>query len=577
MPIDSLFLSAAAAELRTRLLGSRIDKVQQPEKDVLLFSVRGPGGPCRVLVSAGSGTARVHVTTGGRENPAEPPMFCMLLRKHLTGGRLTALEQPEMERLYLMRFACLDELGVPSEKTLAVEMLGRAANLILIDGDGRIIDCLRRIDAEQSAKRQLLPGLYYTLPPKPEKPDFFRLNAQELDDLLRSADGSKPGDLWLISATAGLSPLLARELVYRAAGTSDSPVSSLSGDAILESLKSIRGAFRPVLMRRGEKPADLYCTYLRQYGNALVQEEYPDYSALLDALYTERERLERQNQRSQAMVKLVRTRRDRAARKLTLRTEEQQATAKRDTWRQWGDLIKANLYRMNRGQRELEAENFYAEEGEKIRIPLDPKLSPQQNAARYYKLYAKAKNAEKVLADQIRDAEDEVQYLESVLEELGLAAGERDLAEIRRELTEQGYLRENGGKRKKQPVPQPMRYVSSSGALILVGRNNLQNDLLTLRHADKHSVWLHAQKTHGAHVVAVCDLQDGETIREAAMLAAWYSKARESANVAVDYTQVRWVRKPAGARPGMVVYTNYKTLFVTPERSSVEGMQRKGG
>ena len=575
MPIDSLFLSAAAPELRTRLLGSRIDKIQQPEKDVLLLSMRGGGGPCRVLISAGSGTARVHVTAGGRENPAEPPMFCMLLRKHLTGGRLIALEQPDMERMYLLRFACLDELGIPSEKTLAVEMLGRAANLILIDGDGRIIDCLRRIDAEQSVKRQLLPGLFYALPPRPDKPDFFQMSEQELDVLLASADGSKPGDLWLVSAVAGLSPLLARELVCRACGASDCSVSALTGAALMKSLPAMRESFCPVLMKRGEKPADVYCAFLKQYGNALEQEAYPDYSALLDAFYTERERLERQSQRSQALVKLVRTRRDRAARKLTLRTEERQATAKRETWRQWGDLIKANLYRMDRGARELEAENFYDESGGTVRIPLDPKLSPQQNAAHYYKLYAKAKNAEKVLADQIREAEEEVQYLESVLEELSLAAGERDLAEIRRELTEQGYLRETGGRKKKQPALQPMRYLSSAGALILVGRNNLQNDWLSLHQADKHSIWLHAQKTHGAHVVAVCDPDDSRTLGEAAMLAAWYSKARDSANVPVDYTQVRYVRKPAGARPGMVIYTNYRTLFVTPDRSAVEGLQRK--
>ena len=576
MPIDSLFLSAAAAELRTRLLGSRIDKIQQPEKDVLLLAMRGSGRPCRVLVSAGSGTARVHVTVGGRENPSEPPMFCMLLRKHLTGGRLIALEQPDMDRMYLMRFACLDEMGVPSEKTLAVEMLGRAANLILIDGDGRIIDCLRRIDAEQSAKRQLLPGLYYVLPPRPEKPDLFQMTAPELDHLLISEDGSKPGDLWLVSAAAGVSPLLARELVCRATGASDSPVSKLSGAAILRALGEIRETFQPVLIRKGEQPADSYWTVLQQSGTELRPEVFPDYSTLLDAFYTERERLERQNQRSQALVKLVRTRRDRAARKLTLRTEEQRATADRDIWRQWGDLIKANLYRMNRGMRELEAENFYAEEGGTIRIPLDPKLSPQQNAAHYYKLYAKAKNAEKVLAGQIRDAEEELQYLGSVLEELSLAAGEKDLAEIRRELAEQGYLRENGNKRKKQPAPQPMRFLSSSGALIQVGRNNLQNDWLTLHHAEKHSIWLHVQKTHGAHVVAVCGQEDSETIREAALLAAWYSKGRDSENVPVDYTQVRWVRKPAGARPGMVIYTNYRTLFITPERSAVERLQRKG-
>ena len=575
MPIDSLFLSAAAAELRTRLLGSRVDKIQQPERDVLLFSMRGQEGPCRLLVSAGSGTARVHLTSGGRENPAEPPMFCMLMRKHLLGGRLTALEQPDMERLYLLRFSCLDELGVPSEKTLAVEMLGRAANLILIDGEGRILDCLRRIDAEQSAKRQLLPGLFYALPPKPDRSDFFHMSGESLDALLAAADKSKPGDLWLTSTVVGVSPVLARELVCRAGGASDAAVGMLTGPALLEAFEALRGGFRPVLLKNGERNADLYCTRLLQYGSAYTQEDYPDYSTLLDAFYTERERLERQNQRSQSLVKLVKNRRDRAARKLTLRTAEQKETEKRETWRQWGDLIKANLYRMQRGQRELEAEDFYGAEGAVAHIPLDPKLSPQQNAAHYYKLYAKAKNAEKILGEQIREAEEEQQYLESVLEELSLAAGERDLLEIRRELAEQGYLKENGPKRKKQPAPQPLRYLSSNGSLICVGRNNLQNDWLTLKQADKSSIWFHAQKTHGSHVVAVCAPEDTETLREAAMLAAWYSKGRESANVAVDYTQVRYVRKPAGAKPGMVIYTNYRTMYVTPDRAAVERLKKK--
>ena len=576
MPIDALFLSAAAAELRTRLLGSRVDKIQQPERDVLILSMRGQGSPCRLLISAGSGTARVHITSGSRENPQEPPMFCMLLRKHLTGARLTGLEQPDMERAYLLRFSGLDELGVPSERTLAVEMLGRAANIVLTDGDGRILDSLRRVDAEQSAKRQLLPGLYYALPPRPDRPDLYALDETALDRLLAAADPEKPGDLWMTSALAGVSPVLARELVCRAAGASDSPVRRLTGAGLLAALESLRDAFRPVMLLEGDKPRDIYCAQLRQYGGAWLSREYPDYSTLLDDYYTERERAERQNQRSQSLVKLVRTRRDRAARKLTLRTEEQKATEKRETWRQWGDLIKANLYRMRRGQTELEAEDYYAGDGSTARIPLDPRLSPQQNAARYYKLYAKAKNAEKLLAGQIREAEDEVRYLESVLEELELASGERDLAEIRRELIQQGYVKDGGEKKKKLPAPQPMRFRSSTGAVILVGKNNLQNDELTLRRADKRSIWFHTQKTHGSHVVAATDPGDTATLEEAALLAAWYSRGRDSAKVAVDYTLVRNVKKPAGAKPGMVIYTDQRTVYVTPDKERVSRIQRLG-
>ena len=564
MPLDAFCISETVRELNEALAGSRVDKVQQPEKDVVLLSLRGSGGVQRLLVSAGSGTARVHLTEVERENPAEPPMFCMLLRKHLTGARLLGVEQPAWERVMLLNFACLDELGEPSEKKLAVEMMGRNANLLLIDGEGRILDCLHKVDPMTSPQRPLLPGLFYVLPAA-GKENLFQIPEEGF--LARFGEGREERSAadWLVRSFSGVSPLLARELTTLASGSSDTAMTGVSGEALWDALKALRAQGpQPTLLWREGSPYEIYCRPLKQYGSLLRQEALPSFSRLLDTFYTEKERAERQQQRSQALQKLVRTRKERAARKLAARTEERRETAKRETWRRWGDLIKANLYRMQRGATELEAENFYDPENAVVRVPLEARLSPQQNAARYYKLYAKAKNAEKVLAGQIEEARRELEYLESVEEELRLASGEKDLGEIRRELTEQGYLRETGPRRKKNPEPKPLRFRSGSGALLLVGKNNLQNDWLTLRFADKNDPWFHVQKAHGSHVLARCAPEDKETMEAAAMLAAWYSGSRESANVPVDYVPVRYVKKPSGAKPGKVIFTHNRTVYVDP-------------
>jgi predicted ribosome quality control (RQC) complex YloA/Tae2 family protein len=577
MPLDAFFLSQTLPELREKLLGARVDKIQQPEKDVLLLHLRGsPGGPRRLLLSAGSGSARVHITTRERENPAEPPMFCMLLRKHLTGGRLLRLEQPEGDRVLLFTFACLDELGEPSEKQLAAELMGRNANLVLIDAQGRVLDCLHKADPMAAPKRPLLPGLFYALPPAQEKENLFSLSEDGFMTAFRESAGGKSGDRWLVETFSGVSPLLARELMLRASGGVDTRLEEGMAGPLWAALAALREeSARPVLLLEGEEPRDFYCRTLRQYGSMLSQREFPSFSELLDEFYTERERLAHQKQRSQSLLKLVKNRRERAARKLAARTAERKETEKRETWRQYGDLIKANLYRMERGDALLRAENFYDPENAVTEIPLDVRLSPQKNAERYYKLYSKAKNAEKVLTEQIAEAERELDYLESVREELERAAGERDLMEIRQELIGQGYLRETDRRRKKSGPPRPLVYESPSGGRILVGRNNLQNDWLTLKTAERNDFWFHTQKIHGSHVIAQCPEEDRETLAAAALLAAWYSGARDSAQVPVDYTRVRFVKKPAGARPGMVIYTDQKTLFITPEKRAVEALKLK--
>jgi len=574
MPLDALCIGEVTKELQA-LADSRVDKVQQPERDVLLLHLRGSAGAVRLLVSAGSGSARVHLTRMDRENPAEPPMFCMLLRKHLSGARLLSLEQPAWERVMLLRFACLDEMGEASEKTLAVEMMGRNANIILVDGAGRILDCLHKADPMSAPKRPLLPGLFYALPPAQDKESIFLLTEEGFREAFARAGRDQSADDWLVQSFAGVSPLLAREIVWTAAGESDARLRETTAEKLWDAFTALRDAPAwPTMLLRADAPYDLYCRPIRQYGGALRQERMESFSQLLDGFYTEKERLAHQQQRSQALVKLVKNRRERAARKLASRLEERKATAQRETWRQYGDLIKANLYRMKRGQTSLEAENFYDPDNAPVVIPLEAKLSPQQNAERYYKLYTKAKNAEKVLTEQISEAQRELEYLESVQQELKLAAGEKDLGEIRQELISQGYLHPTDKRRRKDPPPRPLRFRSPDGCLIQVGKNNLQNDWLTLKSAEKNDLWFHVQKSHGSHVVARCGREDREAVAAAALLAAWYSDARDSANVPVDYTLVRYVKKPSGARPGMVIYTDYKTIYVTPERGKVEALEQ---
>ena len=552
MPLDALCISEVTGELQA-LAGSRVDKVQQPERDVLLLHLRGGAGAVRLLISAGSGSARVHLTRMDRENPAEPPMFCMLLRKHLSGARLLSVEQPDWERVMLLRFACLDELGEASEKLLAVELMGRNANIILVDGAGRILDCLHKADPMTAPKRPLLPGLFYALPPAQEKANLFQTAEEAFAQAFARGRRDQKADEWLVQTFAGVSPLLARELAALAAGESDVRLGETSADKLWAAFSALREQkAQPTLLLRDDVPFDLYCRPIRQYGGALRQETKESFSELLDSFYTEKERFAHQQQRSQTLVKLVKNRRERAARKLAARLEERKATAQRETWRQYGDLIKANLYRMQRGQTALETENFYDPENASISIPLEAKLSPQQNAERFRRSAS----------------------CSSASEYLYLRSGEKDLGEIRQELISQGYLHPTDKRRRKDPPPRPLRYRSSDGSLIQVGKNNLQNDWLTLKSADKNDVWFHVQKSHGSHVVARCGREDRETLETAAMLAAWYSEARNSANVPVDYTLVRYVKKPGGARPGMVIYTDYKTIYVTPERSKVEALEQ---
>lgn len=572
MPLDAIFLSALTAELNESLPGARIDKVQQPERDSVLLQVRSQSaGNRKLLLSASSNHPRIHYTEAKYENPAQPPMFCMLLRKHLAGGRVVSLRQLPLERAVELCVESADELGELSEKRLILELMGRNSNLILTGPDGRIIDCLRRVDFEMSEKRQVLPGLYYREPPAQGKLDFRTETVDSLYEALGAADRPQTLDRWLMDRYAGISPLIARELAFLCTGRTDPELPEADRAALAAALsRELRGltaGFSPTrLLLNGERK-DFSFRPIRQYEGYMTQDGFPSFSALLDDFYTGRALAERMRTRTQTLHKTLTNQLARVRRKLANQEQELEATHDRERLRRLGDIITANLYQIQRGQARLTAVDFYDPDMKQIEIPLNVTLSPQQNAAKYYKDYNKAKHAEKFLTEQIALGRTEEEYLSSVLDALSRAETERDISDIRAELTEGGYLRQTDRKKQmKVPPSKPMEFRSSDGFQILVGRNNRQNDLLTGKLAYKTDLWLHVQKAHGSHVIIACagaQVPD-RTVTEAAELAAWFSQARQGHNVPVDLCPVRQVKKPAGAKPGMVVYENYRTVYVTP-------------
>ena len=577
MPLDALCLSGVVHELQNALSGAKIDKIYQPGRDEVVLALRAPAGNVKLLLSANPSHPRAHLTQISRENPDKPPMFCMLLRKHLSGARLLELLQAPMERVVDLRLEALDELGDRVERRLVLEAMGRHSNLILLDGEGRIMDCLRRVDSDMSARRQVLPGLFYRLPPAQEKLDPSSLDRAALESALAAAPEESQADKWLLDTFGGLSPLICRELAFRAGGATDARLHQMGEGGRSRLLDELEGllrsvqenSFTPVMLEKEGHPSDFTFQPISQYGPAVSCVPFPSFSALLDRFYEQRENQERVRQRGQDLIRSVTNARDRAARKIGLQEQELAATRDRERLRQFGDIITSNLHAMEKGMSRLTAADFYDPECPQIHIPLDPLLTPQQNAAKYYKEYNKAKTAESILTLQLEKGRRDLDYLNSVLEAIALAEGERDLQEIRQELTDTGYLRRpsKARDRGKRVASKPMEFRSSSGLRISVGKNNTQNDLLTTKQAFKSDLWFHTQKIHGSHVILWTEggQPDLTSIQEAAQLAAWFSQGRESGKVAVDYTPVKYVKKPGGARPGMVVYTTYETAYVAPD------------
>ena len=576
MPLDAVCLQAVVEELAPQLTGSRIEKIQQPARDQVVLLLRGNR---RLLLSAGGGQPRLHLTELLRDNPAQPPMFCMLLRKYLSGGIIERVEQAPLERVVTLTVSAADELGERSRFSLILEAVARRANLILADRDGHIIDCLRRIDFEMNPDRQVLPGLFYHLPTPPDKVSPFTVTEEEFAALAAAAGEGAPADQWLVRTVNGLSPLVAREIVLRACGSTDAPVAGHTA-ALWSAFAAWRDTvnekhFTPAMLKRSGVPMDFTYLHVGQYGGAAEEETYTSFSRLLDDFYEKREQAERVKQKGQDLVKTASNGAARLRRKIAAQEQELAESKNRDKWRVYGELITANLYRMERGMSRLTAQNYYDPDCADVDIPLDVRLSPQENAAKYFKKYTKAKTAEKYITAQLEKARVELTYLESVLQELTLAESEQDFNDIRAELTDGGYLRAKGRKQPQRPS-KPREFRSTAGLRILVGRNNRQNDRLTAKDAEKWDIWLHTQRIHGSHVILCTGgaQPDEQSLLEAASLAAYFSQAQDGTKVPVDFTQVKYVKKPAGSPPGFVNYTNYKTILADP---SEELVKRLGG
>lgn len=576
MAFDAVAVRCLVKYLKDKLINSRIDKIHQPEKDEITINLRTMTDNFKLVLSASPAHPRVHFTNVSKKNPISAPMFCMLLRKHIGSGKITDIEQIGFERIIKFSIESYDELGDLTTKYLIVEIMGRHSNIILTNQDMRILDCIKHIDFTVSSVRQLLPGLDYVSPPVQDKTDLTEISETA------NIDFSSPiqtADKAILSAIAGISPLTSREIVYRAFGRTDVKCSELTDNGrnklLYETVKLAKDVqqnnFSPcmIINSASGKLMEFSATPITQYKSLAEIKEFDDISVLLDTFYRTRDMHERMRQKSADLVKLLNNNIERVSKKLGILNKTLADSENKDKYKIYGDLLMANLYNMKNGQSSVEVIDYYKEDSPTVKIPLSPQLSPSQNAQKYYKRYNKAKNAEIEAAKQIENAKNDLEYLESTLAAIETSDTESDLNAIRAELIAEGYLnRKFNPKKQKQNASKPMHFVSSDGFDIYVGKNNTQNDYLTLKFANSSDLWFHTKNIHGSHTIIKLGLDKDvpkTTIVEAAELAAYYSKGRDSSQVPVDFTQIKNVKKPNGAKPGMVIYDYYNTIYVTPK------------
>lgn len=576
MALDGAFLYMVKKELEP-LIGGRVDKISQPSREEVIINLRTRGGNEKLMFSASAGSARVHITKKSIENPKVPPMFCMLMRKHFGNGRLLAIRQDGLERILYFDFEAMNELGDMVTVTLAAEIMGRCSNLVIINAEGKIIDSIKRVDLEMSRERPVLPGMTYTYPPRDSRLDFRTCTGEDISSALEAMQTLPDGDAAkaLVKIFEGISPIVAREWVYYAAQGKDLLRSELRGDilerlvfAVGQTARECRdGKCSFTVVKDGDGILkDFSFMPIYQYGGLMTAKELPSACDLLDYFYSERDSISRMKQRSQDLYKLLQNASERTARRLANQREELKVSAERDKLKLMGDLISANLYRVEKGMNSITLENFYENGCPEIEIKLDPRLTPSKNMQKYYADYRKADTAEKILTEQIAKGEEELLYIDSVFDALTRTQSEDEVNELRQELSEQGYIRSSKLKGKPPKSRPPLEFKSPDGFTVLVGRNNKQNDQLTTKIADKTDIWLHTKDITGSHAVIRAEGKEvpDSTVMWAARVAAFHSKAKNSSQVPVDYVPVRFVKKPSGAKPGMVIFTNNRTLYVKP-------------
>ena len=585
MAFDGMFLHKICEEIRLTAQNCRVDKIHEPSRDEIVISIRAGGENKRLLLNAGANNPRIHFTKETIENPMSPPMFCMLMRKHIGNAKLVDVVQTQLERCVYFKFETQNEFGDTIILTLAVEIMGRYSNIILINENNKIIDSIKRIDDTVSSVRRVLPGVAYEPPAVQDKLSILNSSTQEIIERIKKSNDI-PLSKALLNTLQGASPLLCRELSFEVTKENDTIVSLLTEkeyeelDVALSNLKAVLcGKTIPTMLSDDtKKPIEYSFVDINQYGATLSKTQFETLSELLDTFYKSKSTASRMGQKSHDLLKLITTLSERISRKILVQEKELKECENRETYRQYGDIISANLYRLQKGDRAAKLENFYLENSPIAEIKLDPMLTPTQNAQKYYTEYKKADTAQKMLTKLIANGKKELEYVDSVFDSLVRATTESELSAIKEELTQSGYLkRAKGNKPQKNEKLSYLRYISSDGFTILCGRNNVQNDKLTLKDAFNNDIWFHTHNIPGSHTVIVTENKQvpDSTLEEAAMIAAFNSKARNSSLVPVDYTLIKNVKKPSGAKYGMVIYETYKTVYITPNEEKVNALLKK--
>lgn len=582
MALDGILLNLAKKEILDGAQFSRVEKIHQPSREELVIHLRGKGGGKKLFLSVRANSPRIHFTQHAPENPATPPMFCMLMRKRLVNAALVDVRQSELDRVLYIDFDATNEIGDKVKLTLSIEIMAKHSNIILFDGNGKIVDALKRVDLSQSTVRQILPGFRYTAPPPQNKLSILEHTTENIIAQIRSFE-NKTLSSAVLSSLQGVSPLISREISGDFSDHYVDEVSDVGFEELVKKIDELRktvesGNGIPFMLKdETGKPVDFSFMPIRQYGTKYSTEEKESFSELLDDFYFECDRLDRTRQKAQDLVKFLNSAIARISKKISLQQAELKQCADREQLRINAELINANLYRLEKGAAFYDLENYY-DENKVIRIKADPSKSPAANAQKYFKDYRKAKTAETMLTELIEQGQNDLQYLETVADALDRASAQAEIEEIRNELVVSGFMKFKRKNNQKQPkLLPPMEYRTTDGFRVLVGRNNMQNDKLSLKTASKSDMWLHTQKFPGSHVIIVSDNKEisDDAIVEAAEIAAYHSNARDAKLVPVDYTYVKHLKKPQGAPPGKVIYHVYYSVNVTPDRAKIEKMEVK--
>lgn len=587
MALDGFTLSNIIYELKSNIIGGRVDKVYQPEKDEIILQIRNKGNAYKLLLTANASSPRLHFTTIQKENPINAPLFCMVLRKHLSSGKIIDITQPKFERIVNIQVESINELGDYSVKTLIFEIMGKHSNIILIDDKNNILESIKHISFDKSSVREVLPGRSYSLPPSQNKKNPLETNFKEFMDIIKNSMPTKAQQI-IYKSYNGISPILASEICINANVDPSINTEELLDNQIEDLYKSLdkiiklnlQEKFNPqIIYSENDTVLDFTVFDFTMFNN-LEKKYFSSISELLEFFYKSKDLTYRLNQKSQDLKKLISQNIERCAKKKQIQQKTLKEIENRDNLKLYGELITSNIYAIKKGMTKVKLNNFYSENFEEVEIRLDPNLTPAENAQKYFKKYNKEKRTFIALQEQIKQNNEELLYLESVLNSVQTCSDEYDIKEIRAELAEQGFLKRQknnkNNKQKSNKKAKPLHFISSDGFHIYVGKNNTQNDELTLRFAKSLDMWFHTKDIAGSHVIVVSEGKEipNSTLNEAANLAAYYSKATNSSLVPVDYTLKKFIKKPNGAKPGMVIYETNKTAYITPDEKLIEHMEK---